>query len=96
MLGQPLKRQDNKNNKHPIDRDLLSFLQIYLLLKNKDNMGRSPFIPTGEHDVCMKERNDKLRNLMMHFILQESFIVKEEEESLLRKLELKMEKKSPK
>lgn len=59
--------KDNKNNKHPIDRDLLSFLQIYSLLKNKNNMKGNPFNPTDEHDVCMKELNDKLRNLMMHF-----------------------------
>ena len=59
--------KDNKNSKHPIDRHLLSFLQIYLLLKNKENMGGNPFDSTDRHDVCMKELNDKLRNLMMHF-----------------------------
>lgn len=59
--------KDKKNNKHPIERDLLSFLQIYSLLKNKDNMGINPFISTDQHDVCMKELNNKLRNLMMHF-----------------------------
>jgi len=59
--------KDKKNSKHPIERDLLSFLKIYSLLKNKDNMGEHPFISIGQHDVCMKELNDKLRNLMMHF-----------------------------
>lgn len=59
--------KDRKNSKHPIERDLLSFLQIYSLLKNKDNMGGNPFISTDQHDVCMKELNDNLRNLMMHF-----------------------------
>ncbi|MBU4396663.1 hypothetical protein KKC08_00645, partial [Patescibacteria group bacterium] len=59
--------RDKKNSKHPIDRDLLSFLQIYFLLKNKDNMGQNPFISTNYHDDCMQELNDELRNLMMHF-----------------------------
>lgn len=59
--------KDKKNSKHPIERDLLSFLNIYSLLKDNDNMKGNPFISKDQQDVCMKELNNKLRNLMMHF-----------------------------
>jgi len=59
--------KDNKNNRPPIERRLLSFMKIYTLLKNKTNMNGNQFISIKRHDICMKELNDKLRNLMVHF-----------------------------
>lgn len=56
-----------KDGKVLIENDLLSFLKIYSLLKNKNNMGRDPYVATNQHDLCMKELNNKLRNLMVHF-----------------------------
>jgi len=57
----------NKIKTHSLDRDLISFLSAFALLKKVDFVGKEPFTFTQQHDACMTELNNKIRNQMMHF-----------------------------
>lgn len=49
------------------DGKLISFLTAYRYLKNSQKVGGKPFSAANEHNRCMKELSNKLRNQMVHF-----------------------------
>lgn len=67
VLPDHLSGKEKKKEFDPFDRKLISFLDAYKYLKNSEKMSSSPFIATDNHDQCIKELNNKLRNQMIHF-----------------------------
>lgn len=51
----------------PLEGKLISFTTAYKYLKNSTKMNDKPFLATNQHDNCITELNNKLRNQMVHF-----------------------------